>query len=113
MVDRTRLLLDDLITDIEKLREDYDSIVKVGHTQHVHRDDASERQSGGSHSDPTGAAVIDMSACRGHIKDFERELRRALYRFMTDLGPAYKSLRRAFRSADTRHDERADSRIHA
>lgn len=112
-MDRTRLLLDALIRDIEKLREDYDSIVKVGHTQRVARDDASDRQSGGSHSDPTGAAVTDMAACRRHVKDFEKELRKAVYTFLGKLDPAYAALHRAYRSADARHEERADNRIHA
>jgi hypothetical protein len=111
MPDRTLGLLNATIEDLKGLLEDYETITKVGHTQRVARDDASDRQSNGVHSDPTGVAVTDMAACRRHTKDFEKELRRALYAFLGKLGPAYDSLHKAFKAADRRPEERSDNRI--
>lgn len=111
MTDSTLRRLNYLIEDATKLRDAYVEIVQVGHTQRVHRDTASDRQSGGSHSDATGAAVTDMAACRRHTKEFAESFRRAFTTFQAMLIPAEDSLRSAFRAADRRRDERADSRI--
>lgn len=109
--DRTLGLIDALIDDLKDMRTDYVTITKVGHSQHVARDDASDRQSVGSHSDATGAVVTDMAACRRYTETFRKEIRRAVVHFQNKAGPAYEALHRAFRAADRRSDERLDNRI--
>lgn len=112
MASNDELLLDALIDDLIKVRDEFKWANNVTNTERVSKgpDLNADKHGQGHTSDPTGEIVGSMEQAREHLKEARKSLRRGIYKFQDMMRPVYRDLHRTFRAVDASH-ERTDNRL--